>query len=211
MSDSEREQQQQQQHSSFPNATSPSSTRTTSSTFSYHAPVSPSPLQHQFSKTGSSSADTNSSSGGYDHSNLHSYSHSPYSRNPPPYQQLDRRWRRSASTSASESQPGSPGVDVMDTKELGVLGRNSSGGGGMAIVPRMILGVESWILSNSIIVWRTVRQSWRRSIVSEWGRCRWVGWILVCWSGFFVKMKRTGGISRRGSQMYVCLSLSVKK
>ena len=49
---------------------SPSSTRTASSTFSHHAPISPSPLQHQFSSTtGSSSADTNPSSDVFSHSN----------------------------------------------------------------------------------------------------------------------------------------------
>jgi cysteine protease ATG4 len=144
MSDSEREQdsarphrrkQPPQRRSSIANnpqrvPASPSSTRTASSNFSHHAPVSPSPLHHQFSTTtGSSSADTNSSSGGYDHSYIHSYSYSqsPHSRSPPPsYQQLDGRWRRSASTSASPSgsgsgsQPESPG-DMMDPRELGMF------------------------------------------------------------------------------------------
>ena len=162
LSDSEREQdparlhqhqyQKQQQRSSLANNSqrvppSPSSTRTGSSNFSYHAPVSPSPLQHQLSNrtatTGSSSADTNSSSGGYDHSYIHSYtySHSPHSRSPPPYQPSDGRWRRSASTSASASgsgsgsQPGSPGVDMMDPRELGVYSRSNGGGADGDSVP----------------------------------------------------------------------------
>ena len=145
-SDSEREQEStlprqhqkhpQQRRPSFANnpqrvPTSPSSTRTASSTFSHHAPISPSPLQHQFSNaTGSSSADTNSSSGGYDHSYINSYpySQSPHSRSPPPsYQQLDGRWRRSASTSASVSGSGS-GSPMMDPKELGVFSHNSGDG-----------------------------------------------------------------------------------
>jgi cysteine protease ATG4 len=147
MSDSEREQdfslprqqqyqkQAQQKRPSFANNSqrvpaSPSSTRTASSTFSHHVPMSPSPLQHQFSNTtGSSSADTNSSSGGYDHSYIHSYpySQSPHSRSPPPsYQQLDGRWRRSTSASASGSGSGS-GSPMMDPNELGVF---SNGGDG---------------------------------------------------------------------------------
>ena len=162
VSDSERDQgpQKQQQYRKQPKRpslsssnpqrvpASPSSTRTGSSNFSYHAPASPSPLQHQFSNTtataGSSSADTNSSSGGYDHSyiNTYSYSHSAQSRSPPPsYHQLDGRWRRSISTSASASgsgsgsQPGSPGVDMMDPRELGVLAHNNDGGGDGDSVP----------------------------------------------------------------------------
>ena len=155
MSDSEREQQQdsaqtrqqqyrrkqpQQRRPSITNnnsqrvPASPSSTRTASSTFSHHAPISPSPLQHQFSNT--TGSDTNSSSGGYDHSYVHSYSYSqsPHSRSPPPsYQQFDRRWRRSASTSASASGSGSgsqsPGIDMMDPKEFGVFSHNNNNGG----------------------------------------------------------------------------------
>ena len=140
-----RKQPQQHRRSSFANNSqrapaSPSSTRTASSNFSHHAPVSPSPLHHQFSSTtGSSSADTNSSSGGYDHSYIHSYSYSqsPHSRSPPPsYQQLDGRWKRSASASASASgsggsgsQPGSPGADMMDPRELGVFPYGKGGDG----------------------------------------------------------------------------------
>ncbi|KAF8154943.1 peptidase family C54-domain-containing protein [Crassisporium funariophilum] len=101
--------------------TSPSSTRTGSSNFSYHAPVSPSPLQQQFS---SSSAD--SSSGGYAHSS---------SRSPPPsYQQHSGRWR-----SASASQPGSPGMSSseMDHRELGIFGAAGveGEGNGMGLDP----------------------------------------------------------------------------
>ena len=149
MSDSEREQdsalprqQQYQKHPqqrrpSFVNnpqrvPASPSSTRTASSTFSHHAPISPSPLQHQFSNTtGSSSADTNSSSGGYDHSYVHSYpySQSPHSRSPPPsYQHLDGRWR-SASTSASPSGSGSGSASpMMDPNELGMFSHGNGDG-----------------------------------------------------------------------------------
>lgn len=131
MSESDREhdlprqqQYQKQRRPSYANnpqraPASPSSTRTASSTFSHHAPISPSPLQHQFSNTGSSSADTNSSSGGYDHS--YPYSQSPHSRSPPPsYQQFDGRWRRSASTT-SASGSGSGSGSPMDPKELGVF------------------------------------------------------------------------------------------
>ena len=112
---------------------SPSSTRTASSTFSHHAPISPSPLQHQFSNTtGSSSADTNSSSGGYDHSYVHSYpySQSPHSRSPPPsYQQFDGRWRRSVSTTSASGSGSGSGSPMMDPKELGVFTASHSNGG----------------------------------------------------------------------------------
>ena len=126
---------------------SPSSTRTASSTFSHHAPISPSPLQHQFSNTtGSSSADTNSSSGGYDHSYVHSYpySQSPHSRSPPPsYQQLDGRWRRSASTSASASGSGSgSGSPMMDLNELGMFSHNNGGDGDSTPNDSMRRGVD---------------------------------------------------------------------
>ncbi|KAH7921416.1 hypothetical protein BV22DRAFT_1198205 [Leucogyrophana mollusca] len=52
--------QRSPQSSHYRSPTSPSSVRTGSSTFSYHAPMSPSPLQHQLS-TGSSTSTTSSS------------------------------------------------------------------------------------------------------------------------------------------------------
>ncbi|KAF9465112.1 hypothetical protein BDZ94DRAFT_1254537 [Collybia nuda] len=87
--------------------TSPSSTRTGSSTFSYHAPISPSPLQQEFSQStgdGSSSSNTN---------------HKRNSRSPPPSQQHSR-WR-------SASQPASPGSDMMDHRELSGFGSVGEG------------------------------------------------------------------------------------
>ncbi|KAF8869273.1 peptidase family C54-domain-containing protein [Infundibulicybe gibba] len=88
--------------------TSPSSIRTGSSTFSYHAPLSPSPLQQQFS---TSSTD---SSSGY-----------PHSRSPPPSQ--SGRWHHPA------SQPDSPGISSsdMDHREL----FSTSGGGRRGLDP----------------------------------------------------------------------------
>ncbi|KII83879.1 hypothetical protein PLICRDRAFT_702172 [Plicaturopsis crispa FD-325 SS-3] len=73
--------------------TSPSSTRTGSSTFSYHTPISPSPLQQQFSTSSSSTTSSSLSS-----SQLHSSTHG--------------RW-------ASVS----PGVssEMMDTREFGAV------------------------------------------------------------------------------------------
>ena len=121
-----RKQPQQQRPQRAP--ASPSSTRTGSSNFSYHAPVSPSPLQHQFSNT-TATTGSSSSSGGYDHSYNNSYPYSPHSRSPPPsyHQQSDGRWRRSASTSAGSSNH-HPGVEVMDPRELGVLTQGDGDG-----------------------------------------------------------------------------------
>ncbi|TFK26047.1 hypothetical protein FA15DRAFT_755366 [Coprinopsis marcescibilis] len=99
--------------------TSPSSSRTGSSTFSYHAPVSPSPLQQQFS---TSSGDTSSTMDSSD-AEFHVPSRSPpapasssYHNHPqqqfPPHPQHGR-WR-------SASQPASPGVSELDHREFGM-------------------------------------------------------------------------------------------
>ncbi|KAF8625147.1 hypothetical protein AX17_006925 [Amanita inopinata Kibby_2008] len=110
----QQQQQQQQQHPRIP--TSPSSIRTGSSTFSYHAPTSPSPLQHQYStsSTGSSSQQH--------HSQSYSYSHPP-SRSPPPSSHA--RWH-----SQIESQSGNVSVSSeMDPRELMGSGSDSRGSG----------------------------------------------------------------------------------
>ncbi|KAH7909440.1 cysteine protease required for autophagy [Hygrophoropsis aurantiaca] len=75
--------------------TSPSSIRTGSSTFSYHAPVSPSPLQHQLSSNSSASVSGSASTSSY-----------PYSH---PYR---RQQNASASASMGESAGGSEGYGI---------------------------------------------------------------------------------------------------
>lgn len=90
--------------------TSPSSTRTGSSTFSYHAPMSPSPLQQQLSS--SSAASSTSSQTPY---YAQTTNHNSNNNNP--------RWQPS-------SQPASPGGDSseMDQREFGQFGGPSGGG-----------------------------------------------------------------------------------
>lgn len=82
---------------------SPTSVRTGSSAFSYHAPLSPSPLQHEFS-TSSSNAGSSSSSN----------FHNPRASRSPSIKQHSRF----RSPSQSHSQPAS---DAMDVRELSGL------------------------------------------------------------------------------------------
>ncbi|KAJ3517680.1 hypothetical protein NLJ89_g354 [Agrocybe chaxingu] len=115
--------------------TSPSSVRTGSSNFSYHAPVSPSPLQHQFSN---SSADS-SGDASFDQSYEYDYSVEEYSgiapsakhshsRSPPPSYPgpgSHGRWR---SSSANHTPAMSPSNSEMDHRELGMFGGSGSRG-----------------------------------------------------------------------------------
>ncbi|GLB41114.1 putative cysteine protease [Lyophyllum shimeji] len=95
-----------------PPPTSPSSIRTGSSTFSYHAPLSPSPLQQEFS---TSSSTTGSSSS----SNFHNYNPRA-SRSPPPSIKQHHSRFRSTSASQSHSPLHSPlPSEAMDARELG--------------------------------------------------------------------------------------------
>lgn len=81
--------------------TSPSSVRTGSSTFSYRAPLSPSPLQKEFSTSSSTSSSSNNHQS---------------SRSPQPSQQYHQpRWQ-------SSSQPSSP-TSEMDYRELSSFGQ----------------------------------------------------------------------------------------
>lgn len=103
--------------------TSPSSVRTgASSTFSYHAPLSPSPLQQQFSQSSSSGA-SGVSSESADDNPLYLQPQPPtypYSRSPPPsHNNHHTRWR-SASQSHGSSQPASPGSEMLERELTGL-------------------------------------------------------------------------------------------
>ncbi|CAA7266177.1 unnamed protein product [Cyclocybe aegerita] len=114
---------------------SPSSVRTGSSNFSYHAPVSPSPLQHQFSN---SSADS-SGNASFDQSYEYDYSVEEYpslgpsakhshSRSPPPSYPGPGGHGRWRSSSASQTPGMSPSNSDMDHRELGMFGGSGSRG-----------------------------------------------------------------------------------
>ena len=94
--------------------TSPSSVRTgASSSFSYHAPLSPSPLQQQFSQSSSSTASSESNDGDESHAR-HQVPLQPYSRSPPSGVH-HARWR---SASQSQSRQASPASDMLLEREL---------------------------------------------------------------------------------------------
>ncbi|KAF8054328.1 peptidase family C54-domain-containing protein [Lyophyllum atratum] len=111
-----------------PPPTSPSSVRTGSSTFSYHAPLSPSPLQKEFS-TGSDSE----SSGLHSNNHSYTYNYNPRaSRSPPPSVKQQQHTRfRSASASQSHSpvhSSHSPSPsDPLDLRDLTYPSHPSSG------------------------------------------------------------------------------------
>ncbi|KAF7419636.1 Cysteine protease atg4 [Pleurotus ostreatus] len=102
-------------HSRIP--ASPSSSRTGSSTFSYHAPLSPSPLQKQYSSSSSHSHSSSSSS----------YPGAPSTSSSPPMKSSMSTSRTPRATrAASVSQPVSPDVSTeMDQSDVVFL---SSGG-----------------------------------------------------------------------------------
>ncbi|KAG6863999.1 hypothetical protein C0991_001174 [Blastosporella zonata] len=106
---------------------SPSSIRTGSSTFSYHAPLSPSPLQQEYSTSGESAA--SSSDSGFRHTKTQSASRSSsikHAQNAHPSPSPSPQSRlRSASVSHSHSPSPTPShSDIMLESEL----RMSSGG-----------------------------------------------------------------------------------
>ncbi|RDB31089.1 Cysteine protease ATG4 [Hypsizygus marmoreus] len=113
-SDRDTNTKQRNQRSPTPNhqraPTSPSSIRTGSSTFSYHAPLSPSPLQQEFSTSSEQTGSSSSSNHNHSHSQPlpHAYhdnnNNARTSRSPPPSSQHHHHSRfRSASHSHSQS------------------------------------------------------------------------------------------------------------